>query len=89
MATTTPRLTAAGVCPLPTTPVEQAKRIAARQAIDEWVTDGMVLGVGSGSTILYAIQRLVEKVHDEKSLKNICCVPTSFQSRNVSRFMQY
>ena len=77
-----PRLTAAAVAAMPTSAVEHSKRLAARRAVDEHVKDGMRLGVGSGSTIVYAIQRLVELVIDEKKL-SVTCVPTSFQSRNL------
>lgn len=77
-----PRLTAASVAPSPTSAIEKAKREAARRAVDDYVKDGMAIGVGSGSTIVYGIQRLAERVQNE-GLK-VTCVPTSFQSRNVS-----
>lgn len=54
---------------------------AARQAVDEFVRDGFVVGVGSGSTVVYAAERLGELVREQNlSLK---CIPTSFQSRQV------
>ncbi|TMW68265.1 hypothetical protein Poli38472_005733 [Pythium oligandrum] len=62
-------------------PVEQAKRTAARQAVDEFVRDGHIVGVGSGSTVVYAAERLGELVR-EKQL-NIKCIPTSFQSKQL------
>uniref|UniRef100_UPI00358E0515 ribose-5-phosphate isomerase isoform X2 n=1 Tax=Myxine glutinosa TaxID=7769 RepID=UPI00358E0515 len=54
---------------------KEAKRLAAVEA------DNQVLGVGSGSTIVYAVQRLVERVKEEKL--TITCIPTSFQSRQL------
>lgn len=75
-----PRLSPADVIAAPASPVEAAKREAARRAVDEWVRPGMAVGVGSGSTIVYAIQRLAERVHGPEAL-DIVCVPTSFQSR--------
>ncbi|MED6243159.1 hypothetical protein ATANTOWER_015894, partial [Ataeniobius toweri] len=39
--------------------------------------NNQVVGVGSGSTIVYAVDRLAERVRQEKL--NIVCVPTSFQ----------
>lgn len=60
-------------------PVETAKRLAARRAVDDWVKTGQVVGVGSGSTIVYGIHRLAERVRDEGL--SIQCVPTSFQSK--------
>ena len=72
---------AASVAPSPDSPVEKAKRAAARMAVDEYVTSGMVVGVGSGSTIVYGIQRLAERYYSEGL--DVICVPTSFQSRQV------
>lgn len=62
-------------------PLESAKRSAARAAVDEFVRDGMAVGVGSGSTIVYAIERLGERVREEGL--DIVCVPTSFQSEQL------
>lgn len=40
-------------------PVEEAKKRAAYQAIDDWVTpETMRIGIGSGSTVVYAVERL-------------------------------
>ncbi|WP_371802971.1 ribose 5-phosphate isomerase A [Candidatus Lokiarchaeum ossiferum] len=60
------------------TPIELAKKKAGYAAVDEFVKDGMVLGIGSGSTVVYAVKRLIERVKNE-NLK-IICIPTSFQS---------
>ena len=40
-----------------------------------------VVGVGSGSTIVYAVRRLAEKVREEGL--EVRCVPTSFQARQL------
>ncbi|XP_042186340.1 ribose-5-phosphate isomerase-like isoform X1 [Oncorhynchus tshawytscha] len=45
------------------------------------VSNNQVVGVGSGSTIVYAVDRLAERVRQEKL--NIVCVPTSFQARQL------
>src|SRR5271157_311312 len=58
--------------------IEEAKQKAAFQAVDEYVQDNMIVGVGSGSTVVYAAQRLGERVANENL--QIKCVPTSFQS---------
>eukprot|EP01027_Heterolobosea_sp_BB2_P001649 GEZU01002468.1.p1 GENE.GEZU01002468.1~~GEZU01002468.1.p1 ORF type:complete len:239 (+),score=60.59 GEZU01002468.1:94-810(+) len=56
---------------------------AAHQAINDFVTrDGMVLGIGSGSTIVYAVERLKELVA-ERQYNNIVCIPTSFQAQQL------
>jgi len=41
----------------------------------------MALGIGSGSTIVYAVEHIAKRVKDE-NLKLIC-VPTSFQAKNL------
>uniref|UniRef100_K3WR92 Ribose-5-phosphate isomerase n=1 Tax=Globisporangium ultimum (strain ATCC 200006 / CBS 805.95 / DAOM BR144) TaxID=431595 RepID=K3WR92_GLOUD len=61
--------------------IEDAKRTAARQAVDEYVKDGFIVGVGSGSTVVYAAERLGELVQQQKL--NIKCIPTSFQSKQL------
>ncbi|XP_077395695.1 ribose-5-phosphate isomerase [Festucalex cinctus] len=60
---------------------EEAKKQAAYTAVDNHVQNNQVVGVGSGSTIVYAVHRLAERVRQEKL--NIVCVPTSFQARQL------
>ncbi|PSN32260.1 Ribose-5-phosphate isomerase [Blattella germanica] len=62
-------------------PVEYAKKIAAVKAVNEFVKDNFVVGVGSGSTIVYAVERLAQRVKDENL--SIVCVPTSYQARQL------
>lgn len=54
---------------------------AARQAVEEYVRDGFVVGVGSGSTVVYAAERLGELVREQQM--TLKCIPTSFQSRQL------
>ena len=54
------------------------KQIVADAAINE-VKDGMILGLGSGSTAALMIRSLAYQISSGK-LKNIRGVPTSFQS---------
>ena len=56
----------------------QMKQIVANAAVEE-VEDGMIVGLGSGSTAALMIKRLAEQIKSGK-LKNIRGVPTSFQS---------
>ena len=58
------------------------KQIVADAAIKE-VSDGMILGLGSGSTAALMIKSLAEQIRSGK-LKNIRGVPTSFQSEVLS-----
>ncbi|CAG9791961.1 unnamed protein product [Diatraea saccharalis] len=66
---------------LSTMSLEKAKQVAAYRAVDEFVTNNCVFGVGSGSTVVYAVQRLAEKVETE-NLK-VTCIPTSFQAKQL------
>jgi ribose 5-phosphate isomerase A len=59
--------------------VESAKQAAAIRAVNDFVLAGQVVGIGSGSTIVYAIHRLAERCREEGL--SIKCVPTSFQSK--------
>lgn len=61
--------------------LETAKKLAAYKAVDDCVRDKMVLGIGSGSTIVYAVDRLKERIESEKL--EVICIPTSFQARQL------
>jgi len=56
--------------------VEEAKRKAALAAL-ELVKDGMVIGLGTGSTVAYFIEALGEKAKEGLRIKGI---PTSYQA---------
>nr|CAG4634953.1 EOG090X0ACL [Alona affinis] len=60
--------------------VENAKRLAAYRAIDNHVSEG-VIGIGSGSTVVYAVERLAQRVKDEGL--ELVCVPSSFQAKQL------
>ncbi|KAG8033818.1 hypothetical protein G9C98_008299 [Cotesia typhae] len=62
-------------------PLELAKKKAALKAVDEFVKSDCVIGIGSGSTVIYAVNRIAEKVKIDGI--NVVCVPTSFQSRQL------
>ncbi len=50
----------------------------------EFVTSGMVLGLGSGSTAHYATVRIAQRLQ-EGSLRNIVGIPTSEQTAQLAR----
>lgn len=62
-------------------PLESAKQAAAFKAVDKHVQNNYVVGIGSGSTIVYAAERLAERVSKEKL--NVVCIPTSFQAKQL------
>jgi len=58
--------------------IEEGKKNAAIKAVEENIKTGMVLGIGSGSTVVYAVEKIAE-LNKQKNLK-LKCIPTSFQS---------
>ncbi|KAM3589076.1 ribose-5-phosphate isomerase rki1 [Umbelopsis sp. WA50703] len=57
--------------------VETGKKAAAFRAVDENISaDHKVVGIGSGSTVIYAVERILQR----PELHHIVYVPTSFQS---------
>ncbi|MHA1615987.1 MAG: ribose 5-phosphate isomerase A [Candidatus Njordarchaeales archaeon] len=58
--------------------IEERKRIAAKVACD-FIEDGMVIGVGSGSTVRHFIELLGQKIREE-NLKDIVAVPSSYET---------
>jgi hypothetical protein len=68
--------------PDPTTlsTIEKAKRLAAHAAVEaHFPPHAKVIGIGSGSTIIYA----VEKILQLKDIDNVVFVPTGFQSKEL------
>ena len=60
--------------------VEKAKRLAAHAAIlDHFPVPAKVIGIGSGSTVIYAVEKILQLT----GLENVVFVPTGFQSREL------
>ncbi|KAI8976514.1 ribose-5-phosphate isomerase [Pilobolus umbonatus] len=58
--------------------IEQGKKLAAYRAVDEYITpQTKVVGIGSGSTVVYVVERILQK----PELKHLIYIPTSFQSK--------
>ncbi|XP_054163963.1 ribose-5-phosphate isomerase-like [Oppia nitens] len=55
-----------------------AKKVAAFAAVDNHVKNGFRVGIGSGTTIVFAVERI-----RELNLKDVICVPVCQQSRQV------
>jgi len=58
------------------------KKLAAEKAVDE-VCDGMIIGLGTGSTAKFAIEKLAQKIKDGQ-LKNIYGIPTSKRTEELA-----
>ncbi|CUM64355.1 uncharacterized protein PRCAT00001957001 [Priceomyces carsonii] len=60
--------------------VEKAKKTAAYKAVDEnFPHDAKVVGIGSGSTVVYVAERLGQM----KKKDSFICIPTGFQSKQL------
>lgn len=59
--------------------IESAKKAASIQAIEAQVKPNQVIGIGSGSTIVYAIQHLAKLHSNGMVIKS--CIPSSFQAQ--------
>ncbi|KAH9918076.1 ribose 5-phosphate isomerase A-domain-containing protein [Fomitopsis serialis] len=68
--------------PPPTTVIEASKRLAAWTAVDRHVKpDDKVIGIGSGSTVPYVVERIVAQGAARN--KDRVFIPTSFQSKEL------
>ncbi|KAI0713241.1 ribose 5-phosphate isomerase [Earliella scabrosa] len=68
--------------PPPTTTVEAAKRLAAWTAVDRHIhPEHKVIGIGSGSTVPYVVERIVAQ--GQALNKDRVFIPTSFQSKEL------
>lgn len=64
--------------------LNSAKVLVARTAVDQWITEETkIVGIGSGTTIVFAVERLAERVWKEGTLADMICVPSSFQARQL------
>ena len=69
--------------PIKTT-IEDAKRAAAEFAVNKYVRNNMVVGLGTGSTAKYAVEHIA-KLINAKTLTNIIGVPTSKGTEELAR----
>lgn len=59
---------------------DEAKKVVGYRSIDDYVKSGMVVGLGTGSTAKFAVDRLGQKLKSGE-LKNIIAIPTSEATR--------
>ena len=60
----------------------EMKKLVAREAVDRYVKDGMNVGLGTGSTAKFMIERIGELV---KEGYNLTCAATSVQSEELAK----
>jgi ribose 5-phosphate isomerase A len=66
--------------------LDELKKQAAEKAIES-IRDGMIVGLGTGSTTLFAIRKIGELVN-EKMLPTIFCIPTSRKTEAEARALK-
>ena len=64
--------------------MENPKQVAGRRAAD-LVENGMTLGLGTGSTVFFVLERLAERIRDEGL--EVRGVPTSIDTETKARDM--
>jgi len=65
--------------------LSQAKEVAGRRAAG-FALDGMTVGLGTGSTVYYALVELARRIREEKL--SLRCVPTSMDTHKKATEMQ-
>jgi ribose 5-phosphate isomerase A len=63
--------------------IDKYKEIAANKAVES-IKDGMIVGLGSGSTAEFAIRKIAQ-LYKAGSLENISGVPSSIRTEKMSR----
>jgi ribose 5-phosphate isomerase A len=59
---------------------DELKKMVGYKAVDDYVKSGMVIGLGTGSTAYYAVERVGEKLKSGE-LKDILAIPTSIRTK--------
>merc|ERR1719484_196034 len=59
---------------------DELKKMVGYKAVDDYVTSGMVVGLGTGSTAYFAVER-VGMLLKEGKLKDIVAIPTSVRTK--------
>jgi len=59
---------------------DELKKMVGYKSVDDYVKSGMVVGLGTGSTAYFAVERLGELLKDG-TLKDIVAIPTSVRTK--------
>ncbi len=59
---------------------DELKKMVGYKAVDDYVKSGMVVGLGTGSTAYFAVERVGELLKSG-ALKDIVCIPTSVRTK--------
>jgi ribose 5-phosphate isomerase A len=59
---------------------DELKKLVGYKAVDDYVKSGMVVGLGTGSTAYFAVERVGEKLKSGE-LKDVVAIPTSVRTK--------
>jgi len=59
---------------------DELKKQVGYKAVDDYVSSGMVIGLGTGSTAYFAVERVGQKLKSGE-LKDILAIPTSIRTK--------
>lgn len=59
---------------------DELKKLVGYKAVDDYVTSGMVVGLGTGSTAAFAVERVGQKIKSGE-LTDIVAIPTSVRTK--------
>lgn len=66
---------------------DELKKMVGYKAVDDYVKSGMVVGLGTGSTAAFAVERVGQKLASGE-LKDIICVPTSERTKEQATVLK-
>lgn len=59
---------------------DELKKLVGYKSVDDYVRSGMVVGLGTGSTAYFAVERVGQKLKSGE-LKDVICIPTSERTK--------
>ena len=66
---------------------DELKKMVGYKAVDDYVKSGMVVGLGTGSTAYFAVERLGQKL-ESGELKDIVAIPTSVRTKEQAESLK-
>ncbi|KAI4837830.1 ribose-5-phosphate isomerase [Plasmodium brasilianum] len=64
--------------------MDDLKKIVAYKAVDDYVQSNMTIGLGTGSTVFYVLER-IEKLMKIGKIRDVVCIPTSIDTEIKAR----
>ncbi|GAW81411.1 ribose 5-phosphate epimerase [Plasmodium gonderi] len=64
--------------------MDDLKKRVAYKAVDDYVQSNMTIGLGTGSTVFYVLER-IEKLMRNGKIKDVVCIPTSIDTEIKAR----